>query len=114
MAEKQLENRPHVAGSRAPNAPEDAAIQRRKEPRFPAAERAIMRVLGPEGRGSLLVRIVDTSESGLGISSPVYVRPGAIVEVAVKHVTTSAEVRWCRQREEGAYRVGLQILVPDP
>jgi hypothetical protein len=58
----------------------------------------------------LPVTICDVSPGGVGLITEFSIRTGEVVDVCVEGVEVRAEVRYCRrQRDTGAYRVGLKL-----
>jgi PilZ domain len=80
----------------------------RREPRMPADERARLTYLHPRRRGRVQGRVVDISQSGLGLMLREAITPGTEVMVKMRDRAVCGEVRHCRP-VEGGYRAGLEI-----
>jgi hypothetical protein len=83
-----------------------ADAERRSQPRKLVELPATLRVAGPPDR--IPVRIIDVSESGLGMEMSVAVPIGASVQVEMEAGTAIGEIRHCAKRRD-AYRTGMRI-----
>jgi hypothetical protein len=84
-----------------------AGMEMRSEPRLPIHLDATLQILGSAEK--LAIRIVDISQSGLGVAVPITLTVGQQVAVDVGQGIALAEVRYCRVTPEGK-RAGLQVL----
>src|SRR5579864_8833239 len=75
---------------------------------------AVIDVLTPQPRASVQARVVDVGTSGLMLSLPFPLAPGAMIRIKMTGAVADAEVRYCT-REGSEYRVGVKVeeIVPE-
>lgn len=87
-------------------------IERRGSARLAASGEMVATFRGADGRiGLTRVEMVDTSDGGLGLVSPVAIEPGMSVtlrDARTRQPWTDAACVRC-VREVGGYRVGLRV-----
>ena len=82
--------------------------RRRAAPRYLLDEAASMTQLKPLVPGRSEVRVIDVSRGGLRIIVPAALEVGAIVQIRMKPIIVTGEVRHCTLVGE-SFQVGLQI-----
>ena len=87
-------------------------MDQRTSPRYQVTVPAIMRVNGVPG--PYLVRILDVSTSGVRVTSPIALSPGAKISlrcagvgIAGAGLEITGEVRYSRPVERGEFHVGV-------
>lgn len=84
-------------------------IERRSEPRQLVREPAILQLLRPMNQERFRVYIMDTSEKGIGVWTPVALQPGALVQIRLAgSVVVLGEVRYTVRRGD-EFHAGLRI-----
>lgn len=87
-------------------------LERRGSARLPASGELVATFRGADGRvGLTRVEMVDTSDGGVGLLSPVAIEPGMSVtlrDARTRQPWTDAACVRC-VREVGGYRVGLRV-----
>ena len=69
-------------------------LERRSEPRRPVDEPAILHAMQPECRVGIPVFIVDASQNGVGVRTPLGLLPGSLVQIRIgPSVVLIGEVR---------------------
>jgi len=93
-----------------------ALAEKRSEPRRLVREPAILQLLRPRNSERFKVYILDVSDGGLGIWTPVALQPGAFVKVRLQgSVVLTGEVRYiARSGDEFQAGVKLQDLDEGP
>lgn len=81
----------------------------RQEPRYPANDRAIMKVLSPEFQSYIGVQVLDVSRQGMKLMVTKFLHPGTILQVRLDKTSVLGEVRYCVQVNE-AFFAGILIL----
>jgi hypothetical protein len=81
---------------------------RRSEPRLSANEQITLVVISAEKPGRIRGRLIDVSQSGVGLRVESSVRVGALVEVRANGGSLLyGEVRNCARAPEGGFRIGI-------
>jgi PilZ domain len=83
--------------------------QKRLEPRFNTDGEATLQELHPLSTERHKVKIVNVSKNGLGISSPIAIFPGTIVQLRINENVEIANVRYCSASRDDAFQIGLQL-----
>jgi len=94
-----------------------AAVERRRQNRRRGrAEQALrITIAGDDGTAELSARLVDTSDSGVGVETAVPLSVGTSVRVYSPDGINGrigahkARVRWCERGNNGSYQSGLQF-----
>ncbi len=73
---------------------------RRREPRFPASARVEIEIQNPRV-GRVQGTVFEVSRSGLRLELPIALEAGTCIEINLKNVVVSGEVRHCRPAETG-------------
>jgi len=74
--------------------PAKRQLEKRCEPRRPVEEPAILHGMQPECRAGIPVRIVDASQNGVGMHTPLGLIPGSLVQIRIgPSVVIIGEVR---------------------
>jgi hypothetical protein len=79
----------------------------RQELRLPVDVRATMRI--PGMTEALRVRLIDMSQSGLGLIVAKAIPEGALAALEMDHGTAFGEIRSCRQQSKRTYRLGFWL-----
>ena len=79
----------------------------RQELRLPVDVRATMRI--PGVAEAFRVRLIDMSQSGLGLIVARPIPEGALAALEMDHGTAFGEIRTCRQQSKRTYRVGFWL-----
>jgi hypothetical protein len=81
---------------------------RRREPRLSASEQVTLRVISPQEPGSIRGRLIDVSQSGIGLIIESVVSVGTLVEVQTdgENVLYGA-VRNCTKVPADKFRIGI-------
>lgn len=82
---------------------------RRSEPRFPANQPVTVTVLDGPVEQSGAGRIVDFSESGIGLEIEFAVETGRKVRLQWPRGLVLGEIRYCREKSPSNFRAGLKI-----
>jgi len=84
-------------------------LERRSEPRRPVEEPAILHAMQPECRVGIPVFIVDASQNGVGIRTPLGLLPGSLVQIRIgPSVVLIGEVRHAVPSGD-AFHTGVRI-----
>jgi len=83
--------------------------ERRQEPRFEAHEAITLTVISVQPAKSIPGRVVNISQSGLGLVLEAVVPPGELVEIRAASMVAFGEVRYCRSIRDGHFRVGVTL-----
>jgi hypothetical protein len=81
----------------------------RQELRYPANDRAIMKVLSPEVQSYVDVQVLDVSRQGMKLMVTSFLHPGTIVQVRLNKTFLLGEVRYCVHVKE-LFQAGILIL----
>ena len=81
----------------------------RREPRYPANDRAMMKVLSPEFQSYIDVQVLDVSKHGMKMMVPGPLHPGTILQVRLGKTFIQCEVRYCVQVND-VFQAGVLIL----
>ncbi len=95
-------------------------MERRRSPRRKVADGATLRLSFADGGliiQTVTVRLIDESDSGLGIASPVHLPPGTPISIRDESGTGSparltgrkALVRWCSTERNGWFFAGVYL-----
>lgn len=84
-----------------------AGVDMRAEPRVPILLNGTLQTFGSAERHA--VRVLDISQSGLGIAVPIALTAGQQVSLDIGRGIAIGEVRYCRVTSDG-YRAGLLVL----
>jgi hypothetical protein len=86
---------------------------RRGDFRSLCAGATVIDVLSPQRRSSVQGRIVDVSTSGLMLSIPFHLAPGALIRIKMTDAVAYAEVRHCTCGGS-EYHIGVKVeeIVP--
>lgn len=86
---------------------------RRSDFRTFCAGDTVIDVLSPQPRSSVKARVLDGSTSGLMLSIPFPVTPGALIRIKMTGAVADAEVRHCTC-EGSEYHIGVKVeqIVP--
>ena len=84
------------------------AAERRREIRFSTDDPASLLGMNPVRTQPVSVRIRDVSRSGMRLWTPEPLAPGSIIQVRLKALLVTAEVRYCCEAQDGYY-VGVRI-----
>jgi hypothetical protein len=79
-----------------PASTNDISKSRRKYPRFPTDEPAVLRVLQPAVSERASVRVVDVSNEGLGLTVERELDLGVMIQVLMNGLIALGQVRYCR------------------
>ena len=85
-----------------------ANADRRKEPRYGSSGSARVLVPYVSEPQTLSAQVLDVSKSGLRLRLSVPIAPGTLVQIELKSIVASGEVRHCRKDGE-EYSVGIQL-----
>jgi len=83
--------------------------QKRVEPRFQTDGEATLQELHPLSAERHKVKIVNVSKNGVGISSPISIFPGTIVQIRIKGTVELGNVRYCSASRDEAFLIGLRL-----
>jgi hypothetical protein len=74
----------------------------------------VIDVLSPQPRSSVQARVLDVGTSGLMLSIPFALAPGALIRIKMTGAVANAEVRYCTC-EGSEYHVGVKVeeIVPE-
>ena len=101
-----------LSTSSPPAALDPMRLDRRGALRLPACGEMVATFRGADGRiGLTRVEMIDASDGGLGLRSPVAIEPGMSVtlrDARTRQPWTDAACVRCA-REPGGYRVGLRL-----
>ena len=93
----------------AESAPAPRGADKRSEPRLFIDEPATLYVLRPASGEHIAVRILDMSQSGVGLRSSEPLPPGALVHVRIRdRIVALGEVKYSA-RVEDAYYSGIRV-----
>jgi hypothetical protein len=81
----------------------------RQEPRYPANDRAMMKVLSPEFQSYIDVQVLDVSRHGMKLMVTGFLHPGTILQVRLDKTFLLGEVRYCVQVND-VFHAGVLIL----
>ena len=90
-----------------PPSEENAAPDRRREPRY-ATDRLTLLHLSGKNPERILCRILDVSKSGMRLRTKHPLQPGTEIRVTVRELFAVAEVRYCKPVSEG-FDHGIQV-----
>jgi hypothetical protein len=84
----------------------------RQELRLPVDVQAKLTIEGSDV--AIPIRLVDMSQSGLGMILSQAVSPDAAASIDLEHGTAFGEIRYCREQNEHTYRAGfwLEEFIP--
>src|SRR5712691_7490467 len=82
--------------------------ERRHEPRIPAAESASMKMVYPSPADRMDINVVNVSKGGLQLRVPEFLAPGVVIQILLKSLIMTAEVRYCL-RVEDEFHAGVEI-----
>jgi hypothetical protein len=82
--------------------------QKRVEPRFNTDGEATLQELNPLSVERHRVKIVNVSKNGLGISSPIAIFPGTIVQLRINGTVEVGNVRYCSASRD-AFLIGVRL-----
>jgi PilZ domain-containing protein len=68
----------------------------------------VIDILSPQPRSSVQVHVLDVSASGLMLSLPFPLAPGALIRIEMTDAIAKAEVRYCTC-EGSEYHVGVKV-----
>ena len=84
-------------------------LEKRSEPRRPVEEPAILHAMQPECRVGIPVRIVDASQNGVGMRTPLSLIPGSLVQIRIgPSVVIIGQVRHAVPAGDG-FHTGVRI-----
>ena len=83
-------------------------LEHRREPRHLCHEAAFLQVFNPASPERLEIRVIDTSEGGLAIYSPIFLPRGAEVRVRRGDNFVYGTIRYCVPSGSG-FRAGVEI-----
>lgn len=88
----------------------------RKHIRRPEERDIVCSIVAPAGSQRpvpFTVRVLDSSDSGIGILAPVELAPGNILRSSDGSMQRGSVVRWCLRSEPAGYcRAGIQFIAP--
>ena len=82
--------------------------ERRRECRFPTDDAASLLGVSPVQTQRMRVRVRDVSRSGMRLWAPEPLTPGSIIQLRLKTLLVTAEVRYCCEAKDGYY-AGVRI-----
>ena len=68
----------------------------------------VIDILSPQPRSSVQAHVLDVGASGLMLSHPFPLAPGALIHIIMTEAIAKAEVRYCT-REDSEYHVGVKV-----
>jgi hypothetical protein len=72
---------------------------------------ATLQTLCPLSLERIAVEVVDTSKSGYGLRTNVFLEPGTIVDLRIGTTPAIATVRYCRNIGEQSYQAGVRLQI---
>jgi hypothetical protein len=92
-----------------------ASCKRRLDGRVPAGEKSVIGIVESNGTTLRAGRVIDQSQSGLGLRLDEPMDPGARICVETETMMVFGEVRYCRPTLDGQFVAGVMIVevVPD-
>jgi hypothetical protein len=82
----------------------------RRERRVPASSLAWLQTLCPLSLDRIPVEVLDTSKTGFGLRTTLFLEPGTIVDLRIGTTPAMiATVRYCRNLEDHTYQAGVQL-----
>jgi hypothetical protein len=87
---------------------------RRNDIRIPCEGTTVIDVLSPQPQSSVEARVIEVSGTGLKLSLPIFLSPGALIRIKMTDAVADAEVRNCTC-EGSEYHVGVTVeeVVPN-
>ena len=86
-----------------------AGADRRAEPRLVVDEPATLHLLGPSVGEEMAVRIMDISQSGVGLSSPQAIPMGTLVHIRIREtIVAIGQVKYSA-RVGGEHYAGIRV-----
>lgn len=83
---------------------------RRMEPRFTANQRVELSVIASDNPMKFQGRMVDVSQSGVGLILKSRLKPGMLVEIRARGVVAFGKVQHCSSEgKTGTYRIGVAV-----
>jgi hypothetical protein len=81
---------------------------RRNDIRVPCDGTTVIDVLSPQPQSSVQARVIEVSASGLKLSLPIFLSPGALIRIKMTNAVADAEVRCCTC-EGSEYHIGVTV-----
>ena len=88
---------------------DNAAADKRTEPRFHISDAVFLRSLSPAMPDRWQVQIIDVSKNGLGLLVPTRLSSGGVVQVQSGTTFALGEVRHCREISEHLFHAGIKL-----
>ena len=85
-----------------------AYLERRREPRIRSNEQVQLKILGDRSAVEIPATVLDVSGRGLKLVSPIYLRPGTLVQIDGLTHKLLGEAMWCARDGHG-YEFGLRV-----
>jgi hypothetical protein len=83
--------------------------ERRAEKRIQSGDNGYLQTLCPLSFERPVVQIVDASTGGFGLAMDSSLAIGTIVQVCVGTAIVLGEVKSCREKDDGQFRVGIRV-----